>query len=145
MSNSTTKYLMEDIIYDNPAYFEDFKLTLDDDNYLFEIIKMDWRFLEDVLSDIISILCNVKEQINYVDENGTNILMAYCIYTDGYEPLNTIDDIKTIINSFNKSINDVDKNGNTAYALSLLNKGKKTRNITYALSMILENENKNKQ
>ena len=145
MSNSTTKYLMEDIIYDNPAYFEDFKLTLDDDNYLFEIIKMDWRFLEDILSDIISILCDVKEQINYVDENGTNILMAYCTYTDGLEPLNTIDDIKTIINSFNKSINDVDKNGNTAYALSLLNKGKKTRNITYALSMILENENKNKQ
>ena len=138
MSNSTTKYLMEDIIYDNPTYFKDFKLTLDDKNYLFEIIKMDWRFLEDVLSDIISILCNVKEQINYVDENGTNILMAYCIYADGYEPLNTIDDIKTIINSFNKSINDVDKNGNTAYALSLLNKGKKTRNITYALSMILE-------
>jgi len=138
MSNSTTKYLMEDIIYDNPAYFEDFKLTLDDDNYLFEIIKMDWRFLEDILSDIISILCDVKEQINYVDENGTNILMAYCTYTDGLEPLNTIDDIKTIINSFNKSINDVDKNGNTAYALSLLNKGKKTRNITQALSLLLE-------
>lgn len=138
MSNSTTKYLMEDIIYDNPTYFENFKLTLDDDNYLFEIIKMDWRFLEDILSDIISILSDVKQQINYVDENGTNILMAYCTYTDGLEPLNTIDDIKTIINSFNKSINDVDKNGNTAYALSLLNKGKKTRNITRALSLILE-------
>jgi len=142
MSNSTTKYLMEEIINDNPVYFKDFKLTLNDDNYLFEIIKMDWRFLEDVLSDIISILCNVKEQINYVDENGTNILMAYCKFTDGLEPLNTIDDIKTIINSFDKSINDVDKDGNTAYDLSLLNKGKKTRNITYALSMILENKHK---
>jgi hypothetical protein len=133
---------MEDIIYDYPGYFEDFKLTLNDHNYLFEIIKMDWRFLEDILSDIISILCEVKEQINYVDENGTNILMAYCTYTDGLEPLNTIDDIKTIINSFDKSINDVDKNGKTAYDLSLLNKGKKTYNITEALSIILENKNK---
>jgi hypothetical protein len=142
MSNSTTKYLMEEIINDNPVYFKDFKLTLNDDNYLFEIIKMDWRFLEDILSDIISILSDVKSQINYVDENGTNILMAYCKYTDGLEPLNTIDDIKTIINSFDKSINDVDKDGNTAYDLSLLNKGKKTRNITYALSLILENKDK---
>ena len=135
---STTKYLMEDIIYDYPIHFKNFKPTLNDDNYLFEIIKMDWRFLEDILSDIISILCDVKAQINYVDENGTNILMAYCKYTDGYEPLNTIDDIKTIINSFDKSINDVDKNGNTAYKLSLLNKGKKTKNITAALSLFLE-------
>lgn len=140
-SNNITykKLLMEEIISVVPEYFENFKLTLDNENYLYEIIKMDWRFLEDILSEIIGHLCDIKEQVNYVDENGTNILMAYCIYTDGLEPINTSDDIKTIINSFDKSINDVDKDGNTALMLSHKNKGKKTRNITKALLNYLSN------
>jgi hypothetical protein len=133
------KLLMEEIISVIPNYFENFKLTLDDENYLFEIIKMDWRFVEDILSEIIGHLCDIKEQINYVDENGTNILMAYCKYADGLEPINNSDDIKTIINSFNKSINDVDKDGNTALQLSYNNKGKKTYNITQALLKHLSN------
>lgn len=133
------KLLMEEIISVVPEYFVNFKLTLDDDNYLFEIIKMDWRFMEDILSEIIGHLCDIKEQINYVDENGTNILMAYCIYTDGLEPINTNDDIKTIINSFDKSINDTDKDGNTALMLSYNNKGKKTYNITEVLLNYLSN------
>jgi len=134
-SNDITykKLQMEEIISVVPEYFENFKLTLDNENYLFEIIKMDWRFMEDILSEIIGLLCDIKEQINYVDENGTNILMAYCIYTDGLEAINTDDDIKTIINSFDKSINDTDKDGNTALMLSRDNKGKKTYNITQAL------------
>ena len=131
------KSLMDEIISVVPTYFEDFKLTLDNENYLFEIIKMDWRFLEDILSEIIGHLCDVKEQINYVDENGTNILMAYCKYTDGLEPINTSDDIKTIINSFDKSINDIDGNGKSALDLSLENKGKRTYNITEALKYFL--------
>ena len=130
------KLLMEEIISIVPEYFENFKLTLDNENYLFEIIKIDWRFMEDILSEIIGHLCDVKEQINYVDENGTNILMVYCKYTDGLEPINTNDDIKTIINSFDKSINDTDKDGNTALMLSYNNKGKKTRNITEALQRL---------
>lgn len=140
-SNNITykKSLMDEIISVVPTYFEDFKLTLDDDNYLFEIIKMDWRFMEDILSEIIGHLCDIKEQINYVDENGTNILMAYCKYTDGLEPINTNDDIKTIINSFDKSINDVDKDGNTALILSYNNKGKKTYNITEVVLNYLSN------
>jgi len=77
-SNDITykKLQMEEIISVVPEYFENFKLTLDNENYLFEIIKMDWRFMEDILSEIIGLLCDLKEQINYVDENGTNILMA---------------------------------------------------------------------
>jgi hypothetical protein len=140
-SNNITykKLLMEEIISVVPEYFVNFKLTLDDNNYLFEIIKMDWRFMEDILSEIIGHLCDIKEQINYVDENGTNILMAYCIYTDGLEPINTNDDIKTIINSFDKSINDTDKDGNTALMLSYNNKGKKTHNITEVLLNYLSN------
>jgi len=112
---------MNDIIERLPIYFENFNITIKDSNYLFEILKIDWRYMEDVLSDIISILCNNDKLINYVDSDGTNILMAYCKYTDGLEYYNTNDDIQNIITHFNKSIDDCDKYGNTALMLAYEN------------------------
>ena len=112
---------MNQIIKRLPIYFENLNVNIKDSNYLYEILKIDWRYMEDVLSDIISILCTNDNIINYVDENGTNILMAYCKYTDGLEYQNTKEDIQNIINNFNKSINDSDKDGKTALMLAYEN------------------------
>ena len=134
---------MNDIIERLPIYFENFNVNIKDSNYLFEILKIDWRYMEDVLSDIINILCTNDKLINYVDIDGTNILMAYCKYTDGLEYYNTMDDIQNIITHFNQSINDCDKDGNTALMLAYENtKNSTKRNAIYNVLSKYISENK---
>ena len=123
---------MNEIIESLPIYFKDLNLNMEDSNYLFEILQIDWRFMEDTLTEIISILCTSDKLINYVDSDGTNILMAYCKYTDGLEYHNTKEDIENIITNFNHSINDCDKDGNTALMLAKENvKNSTRRNAIY--------------
>jgi len=133
---------MNDIIKRLPMYFEDLNVNIEDSNYLFEILQIDWRFMEDVLSDIINILCTSDKLINYVNNDGENILMAYCKYTDGLEYQNTKEDIENIITNFNHSINDCDKYGNTALMLAYENvKNSTRRNAIY--NVLLNYNSKN--
>ena len=138
------EFKMNNIIKKLPIYFENLDVTITDSNYLFEILKIDWRYLEDILSEIISILCTDNKLINYVDKDGTNILMAYCKYTDGLEYHNTKEDIQNIITNFNKSINDSDKDGKTALMLAYENaiNSNKRRTINIYNSMLEYNSKK---
>ena len=135
---------MNNIVERLPEYFKDLNVTIKDDSYLFEILKIDWRYMEDTLTEIISILCTNDNLINYVDSDGTNILMAYCKYTDGLEFYNTKEDIKNIITNFNQSINDCDKYGNTALKLAYENMKNSNKRSTISIYNSLLNYNPDK-
>ena len=64
----------------------DFHLKGGEPNFLYEILKSDWRFLEESLSKIIQIISqDAPSQFAYVDEKGNNILMTYCEHVNSWD------------------------------------------------------------
>lgn len=77
-------------------------------NFLYEILKMDWRFIEWHLSNFIDIIAKAcPEQFDYVDENGNNILMTYCEHVDGLDKECVKDDLDIILRMIPHSIYDI--------------------------------------
>ena len=76
----------------------DFPLYGSEPNFLYEILKSDWRFLEESLSKIINIVGQyAPSQFAYVDENGNNILMTYCEHVSSWDKDLAPMDIQAII------------------------------------------------
>jgi len=78
----------------------DFSFKVSDPNFLHEILKGDWRFMEEPLNRIINSVSQfAPSQFAYVDEKGNNILMTYCSHVDGWEKELVEIDIQVILNN----------------------------------------------
>lgn len=85
-----------------------FEHGIKEPNFLYEMLKLDWRFIEWELSNFIDIISkSCPEQFDYVDENGNNILMTYCENIDGCDKACVKDDLDIILRMYPHSIYDI--------------------------------------
>lgn len=97
----------------------DFHLKGTEPNFLYEILKSDWRFLEESLSRIINIVGEyAPSQFAYVDEKGNNILMTYCAEVNSWEKDLVPLDIQTIFDLMPHSTFAVNNDQKTALDLA---------------------------
>ena len=96
----------------------DFHLKGTEPNFLHEILKSDWRFLEESLSKIINIVGEyAPSQFAYVDEKGNNILMTYCTEVNSWDKDLVPADIQTIFDLMPHSTFAVNNDQKTALDL----------------------------
>lgn len=97
----------------------DFPLYGSEPNFLYEILKSDWRFLEESLSKIINIVGQyAPSQFAYVDEKGNNILMTYCAEVNSWDKDLVPTDIQTIFDLMPHSTFAVNNDQKTALDLA---------------------------
>jgi len=97
----------------------DFHLKGTEPNFLHEILKSDWRFLEESLSKIINIVGQyAPSQFAYVDEKGNNILMTYCAEVNSWDKDLVPTDIQTIFDLMPHSTFAVNNDQKTALDLA---------------------------
>lgn len=102
-----------------PILPADFPIKVSDPTFLHQILKCDWRFLEEPLSRIINIVSRyAPSQFAYVDDKGNNILMTYCSHVDGWEKELVHIDIQTILDNMPYSTFDLNKDQKNALQLA---------------------------